>query len=489
MVYRRLLKLSIPWGILLVFLSAGINNSAEGWKKVDVILERIVPPSFPDNTFNISDFGAIPGGVFDCTNAIRNAINTCHDQGGGKVIVPEGTYLTGSVHMKSNVNLHLDQGARLLFSQDPDSYLPLVHARFEGNDLMNYSPMIYAKQVENIAITGDGILDGNADTAHWWPWKGNDRSGWHPGEPNQKMDRDRLVEMANQGIPYEQRIFGEGHYIRMNFIQFIDAKKILIEGVTVINSPMWEINPVLCKNITIRNLKITSHGPNNDGCNPESCSDVLIENCYFDTGDDCIAIKSGREEDGRKINIPSENIIIRNCRMKDGHGGVVIGSEISGGCRNVFVENCTMDSPNLDRALRIKSNSLRGGIIENIYVRNVTVGQVKQAVILVDFFYAEGDVGNYAPVVRNIFVENVTSTESQYALYIKGYKRSPVSNIYITDCHFNGVREENLLFHVENLNFTNSYLNNKLMIQSLYDFNTQEAGIDFGYEESNNMNP
>ncbi len=486
---RRLLKISTSFILLVVLLSAGVYKSNVNWETIDTIVTRIIPPSFPDNSYNITDFGAIADSLTDCTESIREAVNQCHENGGGKVIVPEGTFLTGPIHLKSKVNLHLEKGAKLLFTKDLGKYLPMVHARFEGNDLMNYSPLIYAESVENIAITGKGILDGNADTTHWWPWKGNTRGGWNSGEPSQKTDRDRLVEMANRNVPYEERIFGDGHYIRVNFIQLINSNNILIEGVTIINSPMWQINPVLCENVTVRGIKATSHGPNNDGCNPESCKNVLIENCYFDTGDDCIAIKSGREEDGRRINVPSENIIVRNCQMKDGHGGVVIGSEISGGCRNVFIENCTMDSPNLDRALRIKSNSRRGGLVENIFVRNVTIGQVKLAVLMVNLYYAEGDVGGYTPVVRNIYLENVTSQNSRYALYIKGYKRSPVSNIYISDCHFNGVRDSNVLSNVENLNFIESYINNQIIKEGLFEFETQETNYYSGYEESNNTNP
>ncbi len=488
MTNKTILKILTSLFYLIILLSASVNKSAEGWELVPAILDRIIPPSFPDTSFNIMDFGAVSGGDTDCTESIKEAISVCHETGGGTVVVPEGTFLTGPVHLKSNINLHLEKGARLLFTKDLKRYLPLVHARFEGNDLMNYSPLIYAESVENIAITGDGVLDGNADTTFWWPWKGNDRGGWQIGNPNQKLDRESLVEMANEGISYENRIFGEGHYIRVNFIQFIDSKNILIEDVTVVNSPMWGISPVLCSNVTIRGIKVISHGPNNDGCNPESCRDVLIENCYFDTGDDCIAIKSGREEDGRRINVPSENIIIRNCQMKDGHGGVVIGSEISGGCRNVFIENCTMDSPNLDRALRIKSNSRRGGLIENIYMRNVTIGQVRQAVILVNLYYAEGDVGEYAPVVRNLFIEKITSGKSKYALYLMGYARSPVSNIYISDCRFNGVKEENILSNVENLNFNRSYINNNIITENLFDLETQATENYSGYEESKNTN-
>ncbi len=224
---------------------------------------------------------------------------------------------------------------------------------------------------------------------------------------------------------------------------------------------MWVIHPVLCENVTIQNVNVTSHGPNNDGCNPESSKNVLIRDCYFDTGDDCIAIKSGRNEDGRRVNIACENIVVQDCVMKDGHGGIVIGSEISGNCRNVFAENCTMDSPNLERALRIKTNSLRGGIIENVYLRNIQVGQVSEAVIKVNFYYGEGDMGRYLPVVRNIHLENVHSTKSKYALLIKGYSRSAVRDIYLQNCFFKNASESNILLNVENLALTNVHINGK----------------------------
>ncbi|MBA7573581.1 hypothetical protein ES708_15379 [subsurface metagenome] len=472
--------------ILLIFLYS-CKESNVTWSYVDEILDRIESPVFPERSYNIIDFGAIGDSITDCTSAITNAINTCSEEGGGKVIVPAGTFLTGALHMKSNVNLYIADNASLLFSKDLTKYLPVVHARFEGNDLMNYSPLIYARGQKNIAITGKGTLDGNADTVTWWPWKGKKNFGWSEELPYQKDDRNRLVEMANAGVPLEERIFGEGHFIRVNFIQFLESENILIENVTIRRSPMWGINPVLCTNVTVRGVTIISHGPNNDGCNPESCKDVLIENCYFNTGDDCIAIKSGREGDGRRINIPSEDIIIRNCEMKDGHGGVVIGSEISGGCRNIFIENCKMSSPNLDRALRIKSNSRRGGLIENIFMRDVQIGEVKQAVILVNFFYAEGDVGEYTPEVRNIFVENVSSEKSQYAIWLKGYERSPVTDIHISDCRFNGVADGNVISHVKNLEFRNVYINGKKITKEyLSDLNTVKNKQD---KESYNYTP
>jgi len=210
-------------------------------------------------------------------------------------------------------------------------------------------------------------------------------------------------------------------------------------------------------------VKVIGHGPNNDGCNPESCKDVLIEGCYFDTGDDCIAIKSGRNNDGRRVNVASENIVIRNCEMKDGHGGVVMGSEMTGGARNIFAENCTMDSPNLDRALRIKTNSVRGGTVENIYMRNVTIGQVAEAVLKINFYYGEGDTGDYPPVVRNINMENVTSKKSRYALSIRAYDRSPATDIYLKNCTFDNVERANVLEGVKNLTLENVKINGEVV--------------------------
>ncbi len=473
----------------LFVISCGSDTRFDNWEMVNPILERIVPPVFPDKDYYITEYGAVADSLTDCTKAIKTAIETCAENGGGRVVVPAGVYLTGAIHLKSGVNLYLLKNAKLLFTRELNSYLPVVLTRFEGMDLMNYSPFIYANDVENIAITGEGVLDGNADSSHWWGWKGNTSDENIEGKVNQNSDRELLGKMVKEGVAPEKRVFGDGHFMRTNFIQFIQTKNILIEGVTIINSPMWEINPVLCSNVTVRGIKVISHGPNNDGCNPESSRDVLIENCFFDTGDDCIAIKSGREEDGRRVNVPSENIIVRNCHMKDGHGGVVIGSEITGGCRNVFIENCTMDSPNLDRALRIKSNSLRGGVIENIYMRNVTIGQVKEAILHINFYYEEGDVGNYVPVVRNIFIEHVTSEASAYALWIKAYERSPVTGIYISGCRFNGVRKGNILSHIGELKVDHSLINNKeFTIKEINKEDTDDKN-NLQTKELNNANP
>ncbi len=458
--FRFLLILALILGVSFGCSSSG--NRQSGWDLLPAILREIVPPSFPAKDFNITEFGAVSDQVTDCSAAIQRAVVACYNAGGGRVIVPAGTFLTGAIHLKNNVNLHLMKDATLLFSRNPQNYLPVVLTRFEGTECMNYSPFIYACEQENIAITGEGILDGQADSTAWWPWAGKTEYGWRTGAPDSRLDRMRLFQMAKDGVPVRERIFGKDHYLRSNFIQFYRCRNILLEDITIRRSPMWEIHPVLCENVTVQRVKVMSNGPNNDGCDPESCRNVLIKDCLFDTGDDCIAIKSGRNEDGRRLRVSSENIVIQNCTMKDGHGGVVIGSEISGDCHNVFVENCTMDGTNLEKALRIKTNSLRGGIVENIYVRNLSIGEVKDAVIWIYFYYDEGDVGEYTPIVRNVTIKNITSKKSAFALLLEGYERSPISNILLEACEFNGVEKGNLLKHVEGLDLRNVYINGKL---------------------------
>ncbi len=431
---------------------------ATGWDLVPDILARIVPPTFPGRDFDITRFGARRDGA-DCTAAIRQAVSACSGAGGGRVVVPAGRYFTGPVHLASNVNLHLVRGATLAFTRDTKAYLPAVRTRFEGTELMGYSPLIYAYNQENVGVTGEGTLDGQADNEHWWPWKGSRDFGWTAGTPNYNASRQRLLAMAEEGAPVERRVFGEGDYLRPQFIQPYRCRNVLIEGVTIVNSPMWEIHPVLCQNVTVRGVTINTLGPNNDGCNPESCRDVLIERTVFNTGDDCIAIKSGRNADGRRLAVPSENIIVRNCEMKDGHGGVTVGSEISGGARNVFAYDCRMDSPRLDRALRLKNNAMRGGVLEHIYMRNVTIGQLADAVLSIDFFYEEGASGSFTPVARDVELRNVTSRKSAYGVYLRGFPNAHIGDVRVIDCRFDGVAKGNVTEHVDGLRWDGTTIN------------------------------
>ncbi|KEO72652.1 glycoside hydrolase family 28 protein [Anditalea andensis] len=465
-----------PINTLFLFIISSLIISCNGpevahetetdpWDEVEDILSRIQSPEFPDNDFSILDYGAIADGRTDASVAIKAAIDACAEAGGGRVVVPEGYYATGPVYIRSNVNLHLEKGSTLLFSTDPKDYLPNVFTRWEGVELMNYSPLVYAFEEENIAVTGEGTLDGQANETNWWPWKGKEQYGWIPGEPHQE-DRDKrhaLFQMAEDGLPVEERIFGEGFYLRPQFVQPYRCKNVLIQGVSIINSPMWILNPVLCENVTIEGVRIVSHGPNSDGCDPESSKNVLIKNTFFDTGDDCIAIKSGRNADGRRINVPSENIIIQNCQMADGHGGVVIGSEISGGVRNVFAENCEMNSPNLDRVLRIKTSSMRGGVIENIYMRNIEVGEVAEQVFRVNMFYE--DSGAYVPTVRNVKVENLNVEKGgKVGVLLEGYENSPVENIQLKNVNIKSVDRNFKFSNVKNIIFENVTINGEEII-------------------------
>lgn len=469
---RDFLKsIGVSSGLLLVepaLVCAGIGSydptpeaPNDPWQQLPAILARIKPPTFPNRDFDIAKFGAVGDSKTDCTEAFRKAIAACNAAGGGRVLVPAGQFLTGAIHLKSNVNLHLAADATIKFSPDPKRYLPLVFTRWEGTELMNYSPFIYAFEQENIAVTGEGTLDGQAGLEHWWRWTGRKNWGWKEGEPTAARARNLLHEMAENGTPVSERKFGEGSYLRPQFIQPYRCKNVLIEGITIKNSPMWEVHPVLCTNVTVRKLTINSTGPNNDGCDPESCTDVLIEDCSFNTGDDCIAIKSGRNADGRRLHVPSQNIVIRGCHMQDGHGGVTLGSEISGGVRNVFAEKCQMDSPNLNFAVRLKNNAMRGGVLENIYARDITVGQVSTAAITIDFYYEEGESGKFTPVVRNVDIRNLHSQKAKYALYFRGFKNAPITDVIIENCDFGGVAEENVLENVKDITLRNVRINGK----------------------------
>jgi unsaturated rhamnogalacturonyl hydrolase len=420
----------------------GATAGATGWDSEPAILARIQAPQFPARDFPITDFGAKADGTTDCTEAIARAIAACHASGGGRVVAEGGVFLTGAVHLLGNVNLYIAEGATLKFSPDRAKYLPVVFTRFEGTECMNYSPLIYAFEQENIAVTGSGTLDGSGAQA-WWHFKTSGGGG-----------PKKLIDEADRGVPVAERIFGEGGGLRPNFIQPCRCRNVLIENVRITNSPMWEIHPVLSTNVTVRGVRISSHGPNNDGCDPECSRDVLIENCVFDTGDDCIAIKSGKNADGRRVNVPSENIIVRGCTMKDGHGGVVVGSEVSGGVRNVFAENCNMDSPNLERILRLKSNAERGGVIENVFMRNVQAGTVK-VVLTIDLVYGRVETGPFPPVVRHVFMEHVATTDSPRVLDVVGSTRSVISDINLADCAFHGVRMEDTLVNAGEIRIHN----------------------------------
>lgn len=422
---------------------AATNSNNLTWSMAEEILTHISDPVFPYYSVNVLDYGAVPNdGKLD-TAAIQRAIDETSAHGGGTVIIPSGVYDVGAITLKSNVNLHLQSEDTVLrFTKDitPANY-PLVFAHYEGSKLYNWSPLIYAYQQENIALTGKGTLDGQADKNTWWDWS---RKTNPDGSVTKLSSADVKVlrTMTDSGVPAEERIFGEGHYLRPNFYQPIDCTNVLIEGVTVTNSPMWELNPVLCTNFTARGVTIDSHGYNNDGCDPENCNYVLIENCYFNTGDDCIAVKAGRNRDGRELGeagYPTQNLIIRNNTFADGHGGIACGSEMSGSIKNLFADNNTFDSPNLNYALRFKTNAERGGTIENVYLRNSKVKSVGNAVVHATMLYDVGRDGNYLPGFKNITIENLTSNGGEYGIFMEAFDEVPITGLVFRNVDISNV--------------------------------------------------
>lgn len=442
------------------------QQSQDDWLKAAEIRANTVVPKFGDQIFKLADYKLASD--LDDELSFQRAIQACHKAGGGRVDVVSGQYITGPIHLLSNVELHLQKGAVVNFVTDPKRYLPAVITRWEGMELMGYSPLIYAYQQTNIAITGKGTLNGGGNNSTWWPWKGPHKEGhWDliAGE-DQKPARMKLMADVEAGVPVSQRLYADGAYLRPPFIQPYLCQNILIEDVTITNSPFWLVNPVLCQNVTVRGVNFFSHGPNSDGCDPESCDHVVIEDCLFDTGDDCIAIKSGRNADGRRIGVPSQNIVVRNCLMKEGHGGVVIGSEISGGVNNVFVEDCQMDSPHLERAIRIKTNSIRGGVIEHLRYRNINVGKVKNAIV-VNFYYEEGDAGSFDPTVRDVVIENLKCGEIlNQPLNLQGFERKPITDFHLKNCEFNNAKKSSVVRNIDNFTLDNVKINGQIVNQA-----------------------
>ena len=479
---------------LLMLCFVALTMQAKGWndQQYKQIEQSIRVPQFADKTFLITKFGAVPDNLakpkmtardkaVKNQKAIQKAIDQCSKKGGGRVVVPAGQkFLTAALQLKSGVNLEIQEGAVLEFAFEPDLY-PVVPTRWEGLDCWNLSPLIYAYLAKDIAITGKGTIDGGGSNETWWPWCGNKKFGMKEGGTAQNQGaRARLLKQAEDGVPMDERRFGPTDGLRPQMINLNQCEGILIENVTLLRSPFWVIHPLLSQDITVRGVHINNDGPNGDGCDPESCDRVLIENCFFNTGDDCIAIKSGRNNDGREggqgkfAGTPSKNIIIRGCKMQNGHGGVVIGSEISGGCQNVYAENCEMDSPNLDRVLRIKTNSCRGGIIENINVRNVTVGQCGEAVLKINTDYEPREVccRGFYPTVRNVTMENVTCKKSKYGVMIVGYQDQKlaytVNNITVKNCKFDGVYNKPIhqIGLAQDVTYENLFINGSLVLQN-----------------------
>jgi polygalacturonase len=435
-----------PTGVDSAASVQSTDAAAKAWASVPAVIARMAPPSFPNRNFVITQYGAKGDGVEDCTDAFQRAIQACHAAGGGRVVVPPGLFLSGAIHLQSRVNLHLEKGATIRFSTDPAKYLPVVFTRWECTEVMNYSPFVYAFEQDNIAITGQGTLDGQASRGIWYSWKTN-------------PDSKALVDMGTRGVPVAERVFGAGHKLRPNFIEPVRCRNVLIQGVHITDSPMWVIHPLYSTNVIVENVTVQSKGPNTDGCDPDSCTDVLIRNCSFSDGDDCIAIKSGRDADGRRVNIPCQNIVIQNCTFKEGHGGVTMGSETSGGIRNVYAENCRFDSPDLDSAMRFKSNPARGGYIENVYLRNCSTQTAKVGVHMTLRYGSSGARdGDTVPVIRNVDIRDSNFERlTKQAVFIEGYSASiPITDVTISNCRFVHAAGPSLVTNASGIHLVNT---------------------------------
>ena len=377
----------------------------------------------------ITDFGAVVGDKDKTTQAIAKAIDEANKIGGGTVVIPEGEWLTGQVHMKSNVNLHLNKGAVLLFSEKPEDYLPAVPTSWEGLECYNYSPLIYAYECKNIAITGQGEIKAKMDV--WTVWGARPR-----GHMNSLK---RLYYLSGDNVPVKDRMMvNDSAHLRPHFIQMNRCENVLLDGFKITNSPFWTVHLYHSKDIVVRNLNVYAHGHNNDGIDPEMSQNVLVENCVFDQGDDAIAVKSGRNPEGWRSNMPSKNIVIRNCIVKNGHQLLAIGSELSGGIENVFITNCkVMDDAKMFHLVFIKTNERMGGHVKNIHVSNITAGKIDNGILGI-----ETDVlyqwRNLVPTIerrltpiQDIYLENVKAKHVKFISHILGQRELPIENIFL----------------------------------------------------------
>ena len=417
-------------------------------RAADRIVRSIRRPRIPRCSFPITRFGALPGGAADTTAtntaAIAAAVEAANRRGGGVVTVPAGEWATGPIHLLSRVELHLEVGSTLLFSTDPAAYLPTVFSRWQGIELMNYSPLIYAFEQHDIAVTGSGVLDGQASTANWWAWKAQ-------GD----LDFAVFEATVNAGLPVAQRD-GTLYHFRPTFVEPYRCERVLIEGVTFRNSPLWHLHPTLSQDVTVRGVTIASTGPNTDGIDPESCDGVLIDGANINVGDDCIAIKSGRNTDGRRLNIPSQNIVIQNTTFANGHGGITIGSEMTGGVRDVYARDLTMTSTGLQSGHRLKTNSVRGGFIENSNVYRVDVSAIGGPLLLIDYNYGEGNTGTYPPTVTDISLSDWTVAAATQGWNIQGYATDPVGTVRLSDITVaTALTKANVATNVTDLELTN----------------------------------
>ena len=434
----------IPFSVSFLILAIGlIHQQVTAQPKVDVqsILANISEPEFPNHTITIRPADIKKEKV---NEFINQKIIACSKAGGGKVVLSRGEYFcNGPVVMQNNVNLNLEEGTRLLFSQNPEDYLPVVFVRWEGTEAYNYSPFIYARDAKNIALTGKGVIDGNGMAEKSFrDWRGK-----------QKKDQNKLREMGREGVPVKDRVFGEGHFLRPQLIHFLNCKNILLEDITVTNGSFWLIQPTYCDNITIRGITVESNFINNDGVDVDSDSNVLIEDCLFNTGDDFVAIKSGRDEDAWRVNKPSKNIVIRNCRSDECLHGISFGSEISGGAENVYAENLKFNKIR-SYGLQFKSNKDRGGYIRNIVIKGIQIESTNTCISFTNQYHSYSG-GNSPTAFENIYIKNLDCKEAKSkAISIIGLPEMPISNVEFENVTIQKAGENSVITNVKNMNWS-----------------------------------
>ena len=443
--------------ILLVTLSVSMNGlmvsclqdqNAILLQKVQVEAPFEMPDiSIPDfsnfEVFPITDFGAIQGDKEKTSEAIDQAMAKANVAGGGTVLIPAGEWLTKTIHFKSNINLHLEKDAVLLFSDDPNDYLPAVHTSWEGMECYNYSPLVYAYDCKNVAITGEGELKAKLDT-----WK-----VWYKRPPAHMNSLKWLYMKASNYEPVEERVMvNDTSHLRPHFIQFNRCENVLMDGVKITNSPFWTIHPYLCKDVVLRNLTVYAHGHNNDGVDPEMTQNMLVEDCVFDQGDDAIAVKSGRNQDAWRLETPTRNLVIRNCKVKNGHQLLAIGSELSGGIENVYMDNCQVaDGASMFHLVFIKTNERRGGYVKNIHVSNITADSMREGLLGI-----ETDVlyqwRNLVPTIErrltpisDIYLKNISARKGKFVSRIQGQKELPVKNVVMENVQCDSISQAKYL--------------------------------------------
>jgi polygalacturonase len=408
--------------------------------------------------------GAIASGKKLNTVLINKTIDKLNANGGGTLFFPAGTYLTGAIKMKSNITIELEAGATLLFSDNFDDYLPYVEMRHEGIMMKSFSPLIYAVDAENITIKGEGKIDGQGKK--WWDeffkviidLKNNGKRDINKYQPLWDQVNDAKVIGSEINQDYSESL--QRRFFRPPFIQPVRCKNVRIEGITILNSPFWTVNPEFCENVTVDRVTINNPlSPNTDGINPESCRYVHISNCHISVGDDCITLKSGRDLQARKLGWANENITITNCTMLAGHGGVVIGSEMSGGVKKVVISNCVFDGT--DRGIRIKSTRGRGGVVEDIQISNIVMKNIQEEAIILDMLYTKmpaEPLSERTPIFRNINISNVTGSDVLIPIKIRGLEESPISNITFTNINIDG-KQKSIFQNCTNIKMTDVYVN------------------------------